>query len=65
MLVQCESCKNYFEMPGISDEQDIAPSREKLCNACLLAHIEKLVYGQSSRMENRNRVVENVPQEAA
>ncbi|MFO7878086.1 MAG: hypothetical protein R6U55_16070 [Desulfovermiculus sp.] len=65
MLVQCAACKNYFELPGVSEEQDIVPTQEKLCNECLLAHIEKLVYGKSSRTENRKRGMENAPQEAA
>lgn len=65
MLVQCAACKNYFELPGVSEDQDMASPQEKLCNECLLAHIEKLVYGKSSRMENRKQVMENAPQEAA
>jgi hypothetical protein len=65
MLVQCAACKNYFELPGISDEQDIGPVQETLCNECLLAHIEKLVYGKSSRLENRKTMMENASQEAA
>ncbi|MFP4258587.1 MAG: hypothetical protein ACLFRE_06235 [Desulfovermiculus sp.] len=65
MLVQCAACKNYFELPGVSQEQGVASAQEKLCNECLLAHIEKLVYGKSSRMEKQKQVMENAPQEAA
>lgn len=65
MLVQCAACKNYFELPENSEEQDIVSPQEKLCNECLLAHIEKLVYGKSTRMKNRKRGMENAPQEAA
>ena len=65
MEVQCVACKKKFDLADFSEEQDKAPGRENLCNECLLAHIEMLVYGQGSKAAEGKEARENIPQEAA
>ena len=47
MLIQCAACKEYFELQEGRGEN--AGEGEQLCADCLIAHIEKLLYGWSSR----------------
>ncbi|MDZ7761772.1 MAG: hypothetical protein U5L00_16145 [Desulfovermiculus sp.] len=65
MQVQCGACKKIFDLSEFSEEQNIGSARENLCNECLLAHIEMLVYGQGSRAMNQKEMREPQSQEAA
>lgn len=46
MIAECPACKKPFQLP---DEGQGDSARQSLCPACLTAHIEKLIHGQSMR----------------
>ena len=46
MSTQCATCKGYFKAEEIS-----AVDTPALCPDCLVAHIEKILYGRSARIE--------------
>jgi hypothetical protein len=55
MLIQCAGCKNYFELEDVNQGQTPFTTKDELCGECLLAHIEKILYGQSRRSEQQSR----------
>ena len=65
MKVQCVACKKYFDLADYSEEQGSSLLQEQLCNECLLAHIQMLVYGQSRKIKSEERKMEYAPQQAA
>lgn len=65
MLIQCQACKEYFEMPSQTEHAELAPEQESLCTECLIAHIEKLIYGKSKRMQERLEKADHLSRQAA
>jgi hypothetical protein len=65
MQVQCVACKKYFDLADSSEEQGSSMLQEQLCNECLLAHIQMLVYGQSRKAKSEKKRTEYTPQQAA
>jgi hypothetical protein len=65
MMVQCEACKAYFELSISQDDKDMEPAREWLCNACLLAHIEQLVYGKRKKAHDMDYLEKKMSKQSA
>ncbi len=53
MLIQCPGCNNYFELEDVKQEETTLTQKEKSYCECLLAHIEKILYGRSVHWENQ------------
>ena len=65
MMIQCEACKAYFELSSSQEDKDKTTTRERLCNACLLAHIEQLVYGKRTKAHEMDYLAKNMSKQAA
>jgi len=52
MIVQCPACKTFHQK---SDDQNDLSVQDRLCAACLTAHIEQMLFGRSLRSVTQAR----------